>query len=385
MTSEYTYDNHPMTEDSKIEKGSFLYAYHAIFWATFIAYETITSSIAKGSFGNPLSHALHYSLNIFLFYVNALVTLPTIHKIGKKHANLFVPLAIGLEIISFLITAVILDSLQSLLPNPIGLNAFKLDLKYFAGGMWRATYFLLWSTGYYYVEKYFWEVKENADLRAEKLEMSLREKDILLALESSKNAYLHAQINPHFLFNALNFIFSQVHRHDQKTAMAVQLLARIMRYATDAGQNSLYRTLGSEITQIKNLISLFQLQHRDNANLRIQYHDEILEKRFLSLILLTLFENMIKHGDLSEANHPAIMEITIVDNSITIITRNLIGPPQPTASSGVGLQNIRRRLEFAYGTNVRFLTQTSSDNYFISKTQVSLLTEAGSKDYTSKS
>lgn len=158
------------------------------------------------------------------------------------------------------------------------------------------------------------------------------------------------QINPHFLFNSLNFIYSKTVPLSDEVANAVLLLSEIMRYALGKEDEADGKVLLSrELAHMKNVITINQM--RFNRRLNIQYNENVdnPSAKITPLILITLVENAFKHGDLSDPANPLILQID-ADNSslhVYICNKKKNGPRE--LSTGIGLNNIRQRLQLTYG------------------------------------
>ncbi|MET3606922.1 LytS/YehU family sensor histidine kinase [Mucilaginibacter rubeus] len=186
------------------------------------------------------------------------------------------------------------------------------------------------------------------------LKSALSEKassDLQYQFSQAQNAFLKEQINPHLLFNTLNAIYSTVYRHSPKDSEAILLLSEIMRYSYEEPDHQGLVPLESEIYQLKNLIKLNTYRFRDTARIDLQLTGHVKDLRIIPLVLLTLSENMFKHGDLQHC--PGSIDIGINENGhLTFISKNIRKlRGQTDANSNVGLNNTRLRLDYAYPGN----------------------------------
>ena len=181
---------------------------------------------------------------------------------------------------------------------------------------------------------------------------------------------LKAQINPHFLFNTLNNIYSLATAHDVEApaATAVLQLADLMRYllyesATDTVP------LHKEVTHLRNFLSL-QLLRLPGAGpecLHFVVAPELAAAHLpvAPMLLLPLVENVFKHGDLTARPHVAELELSLRGAELVFTVQNRRraprpGPPQP---GGVGLSNLRRRLQLLYPTRYGLHLDETADGY----------------------
>lgn len=181
--------------------------------------------------------------------------------------------------------------------------------------------------------------------------------------EAELSALKH-QINPHFLFNSLSFIYGKVIKLDKETADSVLMLANIMRYAlgkssgTDGKVNIM-----DELEHMKNVVEINQRRHDHRLN--IQYEEQIDDQSIsiIPLVLITLVENAFKHGDLHDPEHPLLIRINTSVNELSFYVRNKKGKGIKELSNGVGLQNITQQLSLTYGDHCAFAVQ-DGDLYF---------------------
>jgi sensor histidine kinase YesM len=175
---------------------------------------------------------------------------------------------------------------------------------------------------------------------------------------------LKHQINPHFLFNSLSFIYGKVIRTDKETADSVLILANIMRYALGTSESADGKVnILDELEHLKNVVEINQRRH--NHGLNIRYEEQIDDQSIsiLPLVLITLVENAFKHGDLHDPDHPLLVRISTGVNELTFYIENKKGKGIKELSNGVGLHNIRQQLKLAYGSRSAFVIK-DSDHIF---------------------
>jgi LytS/YehU family sensor histidine kinase len=161
---------------------------------------------------------------------------------------------------------------------------------------------------------------------------------------SVENAYLQNQISPHLLFNSLNFIYNSIHRLSERAGNGVMLLADIMRYSLVSSEDNRTVALSEEVEQIEKLIGLSRLRFPDEFFLKFRKKGKLTGVQILPLILITLVENMMKHGDLGEADKPAFIRLEKKDNLLVFETKNKKRNGNPHRKGGLGLKNIEKRL-----------------------------------------
>ncbi|MGE8556748.1 MAG: sensor histidine kinase [Chryseobacterium jejuense] len=168
-------------------------------------------------------------------------------------------------------------------------------------------------------------------------------------LEEQKNTeikFLKAQINPHFIFNTLNNIYSMVHFQSPESLSAIEKLSSIMRFTTYEAQKE-HIALSEELDYIKAYIELEELRHYENNIVKWQSGIKDEKQRIAPYILSPLIENALKHGAYSEKN-PIEINIISDDKSLNFEVINSIGNKKTDKLGGIGLDNLKNRLDMLY-------------------------------------
>lgn len=346
----------------KNKLGNWLW--HIGAWFAYMLYESFSVALATGTFGNLVFYLLHYAVNILLFYFHAVLVLPLATSV-KRNVIWKLPLLTVLEIALFLAFKFAADHLIALLYPEMYRNEIILDEKFIAGGTWRSVYFILLASGYYYL-KYYIKERDNRELLEKKAyEEELKARENLIELNNAKNAFLRAQINPHFLFNTLNFIYSRIHKKDPAAAKTLSLLANIMRHALESGNGPGLIRVEDELRPAGLLLDLWKIRQEDeNTEIVLEIDDEARRVKFIPLVILTLLENMLKHGNLSEARHPGMLKIWLDGTQVVVMTKNLINTGLNDSGYHTGLQNVKQRLFLTYGKEA-VMRHNIKENYFI--------------------
>ena len=178
--------------------------------------------------------------------------------------------------------------------------------------------------------------------------------------------FLKAQINPHFLFNALNNIYSLVYTNDENAAESILKLSEMLRYVTDECQADKI-SISKEIKYIDNFID-FQL-------LRMEKHPDIIFNKNITntdfkippMIFQPLVENAFKHSRL-ENNNSGYVKIELLQNDKQLIfttenSQQACVFNNQKERSGIGVGNVQKRLELAYGKDFTFNIDNTSQQY----------------------
>jgi two-component system, LytTR family, sensor kinase len=181
--------------------------------------------------------------------------------------------------------------------------------------------------------------------RNERLNRAIMENQLTTELN-----FLHAQINPHFLFNTLNNLFSVAQRHgNDELARSISMLSGLMRYMLyDSRMNRV--SLESEIDHLRDFIGLARMRFStEEVDVKLEITGTIEEATIAPMILLPFVENAFKHGVSIEKK--SIVEITIqVEGDQILFTCKNPKSNMNThrESNGIGLENVRRRLSLLY-------------------------------------
>ena len=168
--------------------------------------------------------------------------------------------------------------------------------------------------------------------------------------QAAELQFLKAQINPHFLFNTLNNIYSLSIIQSPKTPQMVLQLSQLLRYVLYESQNKKV-SLSGELTQIEKYIALFQLKNETPVSIQFEKEGSINSQKIEPMMLIPLVENALKHCDF-DTNQKAYakIEVQMVGDMLHFSTINSKNDAnqQKDEVGGVGLKNIRKRLALNY-------------------------------------
>lgn len=186
--------------------------------------------------------------------------------------------------------------------------------------------------------KVYTEWQKNEDLR------KLVEKEKI----QSELQFLKTQLSPHFLFNSLNTIYSLSVKQSPDTSEAVINLSELMRYMLYEADKKLV-PLGKELEYIKSYVALQRLRLSDGEDVFLKISGEERGKFVPPLLFISFIENAFKYG--TDYNGKTFVKINLLVNqeSIHLQVINTIGTYRAkTKSSGVGLENVKNRLNYLY-------------------------------------
>jgi two-component system, LytTR family, sensor kinase len=159
--------------------------------------------------------------------------------------------------------------------------------------------------------------------------------------------FLKLQINPHFLFNTLNSIYSQAHFRSEQTEHSILKFSRIMRYVLyDSAAEKI--PLIQDLEYISNYIDLQQLRLSKNITIHYDVTGPVNGLSIAPLLLITFIENAFKHGISYTAPSEIKIAIAVTGNDLSLTVGNAITQSSRESTGGVGLINARRRLDVIY-------------------------------------
>jgi two-component system, LytTR family, sensor histidine kinase AlgZ len=196
-------------------------------------------------------------------------------------------------------------------------------------------------------------------------EFEARKKSVENEQLTAELNFLKAQINPHFLFNTLNNLYYLAYTQSPNTAEVIAKLSQMMRYMIYDSNHALV-PLSKEIEYMENYISLERLRLNNQIPIKFKVGN-VGSFRVAPFIFITFLENAFKHG-VSNSNPQAWVNISINmngDECIYAVENSKITSAKPEAEekSGIGLQNVKRRLELSYPEKYHLDVQDLPDRY----------------------
>lgn len=187
------------------------------------------------------------------------------------------------------------------------------------------------------------------------------------ALLMAEYNLIKSQINPHFLFNTLTFIYSKsVILNDEIVGKSILLLSDILRYSLQDIKLNKEVPLNNEVDYIKKINEINKLRFDGKFYVEISHLGYELNKKVPPFLLLTLFENALKYGDFQNKDHPVIIKITQKFDSISIdiTNRKSINPNAIISDSfQIGQRYIFSTLENLYKNNYSFVKEDTEKIY----------------------
>ena len=211
--------------------------------------------------------------------------------------------------------------------------------------------------GYYFIAYYsFWDISLyfSIYLFTTSLLRLARGWFRLQEIETEKNKAelkaLHAQINPHFLFNSLNSIYALARKHSDEVPNKIVQLSDLMRHVIYDTETD-FILLEKEVEMLKNYISLQNLRSRNQNQIQFALNGETEGKRIAPMMLLPFIENSFKHGIKGGGEDVFVrIKLDTDGDSLHLEVENSKGKSADPGSEqkGIGIENVRKRLDLIY-------------------------------------
>jgi len=327
---------------------------HLICWSVFIAYEILVAGMISGQYANIIYYIAFYGLNISLFYFHAQLVMPKSFANGNR-TIWRLPFLLAMEISAYIGITILLSyglEVLHMRKSPLQLNS-----RFFITTIWRSGLFLMFSSGYYFLRNYLRRARSE-------MERVLAMEQLNAKLVRTERDFLRAQINPHLLFNMLNFVRYASKRKPEQVDDAIVGLSQLMHFAMEKTVDGLI-PIKQELAQINNIIQLNQMRFAGKLHIHYQAKLEDEELQMIPIVLLTLVENVFKHGYLMEPSSPAEINFKGDSSSLVFTTRNLKESGNELyRSTGNGLVNIKSRLHDTYGKHASLQHGTDGRHYW---------------------
>jgi two-component system, LytTR family, sensor kinase len=175
---------------------------------------------------------------------------------------------------------------------------------------------------------------------------------------------LKTQLNPHFLFNSLNSIKALVTIDPEKSKDAIVKLSELLRFTLNYSMQELI-PFNDELQEVKKYLALEQIRFGERLSISYKVDDTVLNRLIPPTMLLSMAENAIKHGIAKQSGLGILtIESSLLNNSHLIKMTNT-GVLVNNGSNGIGLRNIRKRLESLYGNGAELSLRQEADNVVV--------------------
>ncbi|MBJ7879802.1 sensor histidine kinase [Gelidibacter salicanalis] len=329
--------------------------HHIIFWSVYFLFNTFRwGSYFDDYLYSLKTNFLGFPIHITLSYFNIYFLMPKF--LFKKK---YVPYVILILSAIFLMVLAKFNLTYFLISNevwPEGPNPINtLTLNYVIDMMIGELYVITFVTAIKVTLDFVKEHKRVADLEKAQLETEL--------------LFLKSQISPHFFFNTLNNIHSLALEKSNKTPKIILRLSELMRYLLYETKSE-RQSLQDEILCTQNYLDLEKIRHDERLKVNMSISGDIQDKTIAPILLLTFVENAFKHGVNKNIGVVKVdIDFTVTGDFLYFTITNPLPaehiiPNKFDQSSGIGLENVKKRLSLGYDKNDYELTIKSNAQTF---------------------
>lgn len=195
------------------------------------------------------------------------------------------------------------------------------------------------------------------------------EAELKALVKEAELSWLKLQLNPHFLFNSLNSVSSLTMTSPEKAQEMITRLSELLRYSLRQSPDSMV-SLSDELDNCNKYLEIEKVRFGKRLSYAIDCCDKCFDVQVPSMILQPLFENAIKHSVAQSADESIIKaDISLENNFLhVVVTNSLPDFPTNSAGTGVGLENIRRRLKLVYGSSDFISIGKTTDRFTVTIT-----------------
>ncbi|MEO0898650.1 MAG: sensor histidine kinase [Bacteroidota bacterium] len=286
----------------------------------------------------------------FYYYINRAILIPKLLK--QKGLVYYGAGFVGSILIFYPIFVFIFKQLPIL--DILNVTTYSADSPIFSnGGGFTPFLVLLLSLPIIVSNQWFQQNKEISDLNQQKAEMEL--------------SILKQQINPHFFFNTLNNLYALSMTKDERAPKVILQLSQLMRYVIYEGQEE-FVPLHRDLAYVEDYIDLqkIRLHHKMDYQFTKEIQDPSLA--FPPLLFIILVENAFKHG-IEPARGETMLHMKLVQDQkrLQFSCKNSL-EVLPQGKAGIGMKNLRQRLDLHFPEQYSFHTESDSDSYLVTLT-----------------
>ncbi|AZI24506.1 MAG: sensor histidine kinase [Pedobacter agri] len=325
---------------------------HSIFWGLILLF-IIVIVMFRGNSATLKDYLLSFGvfgiINVSIFYINYIFLIPGLIKRRKKYWLYILSFFALIAIAALLKTAIAVLNPEELLHYTMEGKAHEMSVNNFAvNSAFSTGFFLVSSCIIKFTIDWFSSERIQRNLESERREMELQ--------------FLKSQLNPHFLFNSLNNIYSLAYQKSDKTADAIMKLSEIMRYMIYES-NTPTVALNKEVDYLTNYIELQKIRFKDGAFIELTLNGEIDDQKIVPLMLISFVENAFKHGVVNDPENPVKINIIANQKILHFSVINKKNQQNKDAQGGVGLTNVERRLQLVYPDRYKLNVVNSATHY----------------------
>ena len=331
-------------------KKSQIILIHIFYWV-YITFQSIVITMqARGNGSIYMKEFVIWIAVSFIFFYAFYITLPYFFRLKKIFIS--ITICIGIIAMMTLIKEVLFYYLfKNKILETMAQENITLNIQSFLYQLRNTFVNSIYAVLIYILIEWIKSMKQQAELISQK--------------QTSELALLRSQVSPHFLFNTLNNIDSLIARDPDKASESVIKLSEIMRYMIyDTSSDNV--PVSKEIEYLESYISLQRLRLKDPEYISFKINNPQSSKPIAPMIFVSFIENAFKHGFKQMPSPGIIISLDVQENSIFFSCINYYKKDETVIkdkTSGIGLANVKRRLELIY-PNKHTLKISNENNIF---------------------
>lgn len=325
--------------------------YHLLFWMVYFIFNFFRFATINNDYWYSLkSNLIEFPLNIVITYFTIYFLIPK-YILKKKYIQFFILFTASLALFYLVRTGLnyILVT-KNIWPEAQG-NQEPFTMIHMVELVIGAIYVIALVSAIKLTYDWVNEKRRNDDLEKIQLETELN--------------FLKTQIQPHFFFNTLNNLYALVIKKSPNAPNVVMKLSEIMQYV-------LYEVKEPKISLMKSInylysyLELEKLRYGDRVKSEISIDGNIDNVEIPPLLFLPFIENCFKHGTQHQGEIKVSIDFVVKDNFLYFTVENNFFQPKDTDTKhGIGIENVRRRLELLYGNKFRLKTRSKLNTYIV--------------------
>jgi len=324
---------------------------HLVYWLFIGGFIFLVTALTGGKFNSAdllVRYGYFSVINISIFYINYTLLIPQLLKKYWLYIISIIALIALMAAAKTIIAVFYREEVLRYVNEKTNIVEYR-DLNAFLwSSVFVSGFFIISGCLIKFALDWFSNIRIQRSLETEKKDMELQ--------------FLKSQLNPHFLFNSLNNIYSLAYQKSDKTADAILKLSEIMRYMIYESNDS-WVALSKEIEYVKSYIELQKLRFKDGAAVVMTLNGEIDNQQILPLILISFVENAFKHGVANDPSDPIRINIIANQKILHFSITNKKNNANKDAMGGVGLNNVERRLQLLYPERYKLNIVNSATHY----------------------
>ncbi|MCA0931207.1 histidine kinase [Lutimonas saemankumensis] len=325
--------------------------YHLLFWLIYFVFNFFRFASINNDYWYSLkSNLIEFPLNIVITYFTIYYLIPRF-ILKKKYLQfflLFIPSLLLFYLIRTGLNYILVS--ENIWPEAQG-NQEPFTVIHVVELVIGAIYVIALVSAIKLTYDWANEKKRNEDLQRVQLQTELN--------------FLKSQIQPHFFFNTLNNLYALVIKQSPNAANVVMKLSEIMQYV-------LYEVKEPKISLLKSInylysyLELEKLRYGDRVKSEISIDGDIDEVEVPPLLFLPFIENCFKHGARNQEDINVLISFAVQDNFLYFtVTNNYVKPVEAKPKHGIGIENVKRRLQLLYGSEYSLKIRAKVNEYSV--------------------